>query len=175
MAARSPFEKRIVQMQRAVDKLVANELPKLASQVARAEFELNFRDQGLRTGEGQVQKWPARQNENRTAGGRRNARRSILVKTNKLRHQFRLKPVPGTAVVENYTPYAAIHNRGGRIRGQMRAWATNRRSGKTRLRPSGSPAYMPARPFMVTTPLLLRKIEQAVHEELVRVLGPTNR
>lgn len=169
--AKSPFEKRLQEMLKAAEKLNST-VPMVISQVARDEFDLNFRDQGLRTEEGKVEAWKPRQDPYRTPASRAARRRSILVKSGELRRSFKLAPKPGMAVVQNTTPYARIHNRGGRMRGQMRAWATNRRSRKTRLRPSGSPAYMPARPFMVTTPLLLKRIEEAVHEEVVKTMAP---
>lgn len=174
MATPPPFAKRMAEMRKAINVL-QHSLPKVASQVAKEEFEQNFQAQGLRVSEGQVQKWQPRQREARTVAARNNARRSILVKTGELRRSFQLKPQVGMARVTNPTPYARIHNRGGRIKGQMRAYSTNRKSGKTRLRPSGSPAYMPARPFMVQTPLLRQKINQALHEEVVRVMKPKGR
>lgn len=174
MPNNSPFAKRMAEMRKQITYL-QHSLPRIASQVAQKEFEANFQAQGLRVSEGQVQKWQPRQREARTAAARNNARRSILVKTGELRRNFQMKPQVGMARVINDTPYARIHNRGGRIKGQMRAYATNRKSGKTRLRPSGSPAYMPARPFMVQTPLLRQQVNQALHEEVVRVLSPKGR
>lgn len=168
------FSKRIAEMRKAVNVL-KHSLPRVASQVAREEFDQNFQAQGLRISEGQVKKWQPRQRDARTAAARNRASRSILVKTGDLRRNFQMKPQVGMARVINPTPYARIHNRGGRIKGQMRAYATNLRSGKTRLRKSGSPAYMPARPFMVQTPLLRQKLNQALHEEVVRVMKPKGR
>lgn len=174
MATKLPFAKRMAEMRKQINFL-QHSLPAIASQVAAKEFEQNFQAQGLRVSEGQVQKWKPRQRADRTAAERNNARRSILVKSGELRGHIRTQPTVGMAHVYTKTPYARIHNRGGRIKGQMRAYATNRKSGKTRLRPSGSPAYMPARPFMVQTPLLRQKINQALHEEVVRVLGTKSR
>lgn len=174
MANKFAFEKRINEMKRAAQQL-AHSLPKVASTTARDEFEANFQAQGLRVSEVRVRKWQPRQRAARTATERNNARRNILTKTGKLRDSLLALPQPGLARVATDVVYARIHNRGGRIKGQMRAYATNRKSGKTRLRPSGSPAYMPARPFMVQTPLLRQKINQALHEEVVRVLGTKSR
>ncbi len=174
MATPPPFAKRMAEMRKAITVL-QHSLPKVASQVAKEEFEQNFQAQGLRVSEGQVQKWKPRQRTVRTAAQRNNARRSILVKSGDLRRNLIAQPSPGMARVTNATPYARIHNRGGRMRGQMRAYSTNLRSGLTRLRKSGNPAYMPARPFMVQTPLLRQKINKALHEEAVRVLGPKGR
>lgn len=174
MPNNSPFAKRMAEMRKQITYL-QHSLPRIASQVAQKEFEANFQAQGLRVSEGQVQKWKPRQRADRTAAERNNARRGILSKSGELRGHIRIQPTVGMAHVYTATPYARIHNRGGRIKGQMRAYATNRKSGKTRLRPSGSPAYMPARPFMVQTPLLRQQVNQALHEEVVRVLSPKGR
>mgnify|MGYP002478878622 CR=1 FL=1 len=164
MANKFPFEKRINEMKRVAQQLMQR-APTLASDIALKEFKRNFQAQGLRVSEGQVQKWQPRQLKGSLPP------RPILSKTGDLRDHMRSQPAPGMAKVVSPTPYARIHNRGGRMRGQMRAYSTNRKSGKTRLRPSGSPAHMPARPFMVTTPLLRQKIDQALHEEGDRLLN----
>lgn len=141
-------------------------MPAMASGIAKDEFNRNFQAEGLRVTEGETQKWKQRQRQDRNRRGYIKSQRAILKKSGKLQRAMIPAPVPGMAVVKNDMAYARIHNRGGRIRGQMRAWATNRRSGLTRLRPSGSPAMMPARPFMVTTPILLNHIGKAVMGEL---------
>lgn len=141
-------------------------LPAKVSKIAMEEFDKNFQAQGLRVSKSTVEKWKPRQRPDRGRKGRELGRRAILIKTGELRGSMRLTPTYDYASVSNATPYARIHNRGGRIKGQMRAYATNLRSGLTRLRQSGNPAMMPARPFMVTTPLLLEVIGDAVLKDL---------
>lgn len=147
-------------------KQLVKDMPAIASGIAKDEFNRNFQAQGLRITESETQKWKKRQRQDRNRRGYIKAQRAILKKTGKLQRAMVPAAVPGMAVVQNNMAYARIHNRGGRIKGQMRAWATNRRSGLTRLRPSGSPAMMPARPFMVTTPLLLDNIGKAIIKEM---------
>lgn len=147
-------------------KQLVQRMPAIASSIAMKEFDANFQAQGLRVTESETRKWQPRQRQDRNRRGYIKTQRAILVKSGTLRGNFRPLPQTGVAVVVNDTAYARIHNRGGRIRGQMRAWATNRRSGLTRLRPSGNPAMMPARPFMVSTPLLMDKISTAITGEL---------
>ena len=131
-------------------------LPRVVSVLAQEHFRRNFRKQGAHTGNGgALEKWAPRKD-----GSDRG--RAILVKTGRLRRSLRTKPTGSTARVVNDAPYAAIHNRGGPIRGQMRTWSTNMRTGLTRLRASHTPAKMPARPFMVMDP----KLEEAIRKEV---------
>lgn len=135
------------------------DLPRIASQIALNEFNANFRRQGYLDDSGQLVRWQPRQSD-------KDKGRAILVKTGRLRRAMRAAPTYEYARVVNDTPYAAIHNRGGRIRGQHRAYATNLRSGLAKLRRSGNPAQMPARPFMKTNAPLLRKIGGRILKDL---------
>lgn len=143
-------------------------LPRQVSAIAAQEFRANFRRQGLRTKGETVEKWQPRQVN-------KGARRSILVKTGALRRSIKAAPTYNEARVVNNMPYAAIHNRGGRIKGQRRAYATNLKSGLNRLRQSNSPAEMPARPFMVTTPALLDDVSAHILKRLEGVFKPSMR
>jgi phage gpG-like protein len=132
-------------------------LPKVASGMAKKHFEDNFRKQGAYTGSGgTLEKWEPRKDNRRSAG------RAILVKTGRLRRGLRTAPSYNHARVVNNVPYAAIHNRGGALKGQARAWSTNLRSGLLRRRQSNTPASMPARPFMVGTEPLYNEISEEV-------------
>lgn len=131
------------------------ELPRVVSAMAAQEFRANFRRQGLRTKGSTVEKWKPRQ-------ANTGAKRAILIQTGRLRRGIKAAPTYSEARVVNATPYAAIHNRGGRIKGQKRALATNLKSGLARLRKSSSPAEMPARPFMVTTPALMDDVSSTI-------------
>lgn len=134
-------------------------LPRRVSVLAANEFRANFRRQGLRTKGSTVEPWKPRQ-ENK------GARRSILIKTGRLRRAIKAQPTYDEARVVNNTPYAAIHNRGGKIKGEKRAYASNRKSGLARLRKSGSPATMAARPFMVSTDALMDDVSKSVMDGL---------
>lgn len=140
-------------------------LPRDISMLALGVFQDNFRLQGYKDQEnGEVVPWAPRQND-------KGSKRAILIKTGRLRRGLRPAPSGDYARVINAVPYAAVHNRGLRIRGQRRALATNLRSRKTSLHRSGSAAYMPARPFMTGTPWLLKRIHTAISakvEDLVR-------
>lgn len=140
------------------------ELPMIASKIAENEFRQNFRRQGYRDAGGKVTPW-AKRKDGSDAG------RAVLVKTGRLRRETKAAPTFGHARVLNRTPYAAIHNRGGKIKGRQRVWATGLRTGKTRLRsnPEGAPAAMPARPFMITTPPLLKAIREEISNSLREV------
>jgi phage gpG-like protein len=139
-------------------------LPRIASVLAETEFKGNFRRQGARTGNGgAVEKWQPRQ--------KKDEGRAILVKTGRLRRAVRAAAQRKYARVVNDTPYAAIHNRGGNIKGQARAWSTNLRSGLARLRQGNTPAKMPARPFMVTTEPLLKEISDEILAGLQEVFN----
>lgn len=141
------------------------ELPSRVSDIAVDHFRKNFQYQGLRVGPGSTEKWEPRKDNTKGAG------RAILVKTGRLRRSLKPRPTHDTARVVASAPYAAIHNRGGRIRGRERAWATSLRSGRTALRhnPGGAPATMPARPFMRTTILLERHVRMLVSKGLREV------
>lgn len=140
-------------------------LPRIASKLAENEFKGNFRRQGARTGGGgQVVKWQPRQSG-------KDKGRAILVKTGALRRAVRAAPQRHYARVVNDRPYAAIHNRGGALKGQARAWASNVRSGLARLRQSNTPAAMPARPFMVTTDPLMKAISDEILAGLEEVFN----
>jgi phage gpG-like protein len=131
-------------------------LPRVASDMAQTHFEDNFKRGGALTGAGgSLEKWEPRKS-NKGKG------RAILVKTGRLRRAVRSAPQGKYARVVNATPYAAIHNRGGSIKGQARAWSTNLRSGLARMRQSNTPAKMPARPFMVTTDPLMKDISDEI-------------
>lgn len=149
-------------------RAMRRKLPATVSQMAVTTFKENFKAQGLVVTAGQVEKWKPRQKPR----GRSNpARRAILIKTGRLRRSLRAAPTYDYARVVTSVPYAAIHNRGGQMRGQKRAYATNLRSGLTKLRQSGSPAMMPARPFMVTTPLLLSKVGTYMQGQLEQLFN----
>lgn len=143
-------------------------LPRQVSAIAAQEFRANFRRQGLRTTGESVEKWQPRQSS-------KGARRAILVKTGALRRSIKAAPTYNEARVVNNMPYAAIHNRGGNIKGQKRAFATNIKSGLTRLRQSGSKATMPARPFMATTPALLDDVSAHILKQLEGVFNTSSR
>jgi phage gpG-like protein len=132
------------------------ELPRIASKLAENHFRANFRRQGAFTGSGgSLEKW-----EPRRSG--KDKGRAILVKSGRLRRALRSAPNFKYARVINNTPYAAIHNRGGALKGQAAAWSTNLRSGLIRRRQSNTPAAMPARPFMVTTEPLAKEISAEI-------------
>ncbi|MEO8589422.1 MAG: phage virion morphogenesis protein [Flavobacteriales bacterium] len=130
------------------------DLPRIASVMALNEFKGNFRRQGFRTRAGNVEKWAPRK---RLANGR-----AILIQTGRLRRALKAAPTYQFARVVNNTPYAAIHNRGGRIKGEMQALSSNLRSKMARMRPSGQPAMMPARPYMMGTKPLVDDISKEI-------------
>ena len=140
------------------------ELPAIASGLAVLEFKGNFKRGGYRTGGGTVEQWRPRQMD-------KGAKRAILIKTGRLRSAIKAAPTYTHARVVNATPYAAIHNRGGDIKGHARVWATGVKSKLTRLRsnPQGPKATMPARPFMITTKPLLDDISAEILEGLETV------
>jgi len=140
-------------------RVYRRQLPRKVSAMAAQEFRANFRRQGLRTKGSTVEQWEPRQ-ENK------GAKRAILVKTGRLRRAIKAAPTYDEARVVNNTPYAAIHNRGGKIKGQKSAFATNVKSKVTKRRPSGAPAMMPARPFMVTTDALMDDVSEAIMKGL---------
>lgn len=142
-------------------------LPAVASAIAVSQFKNNFKAQGLVVAPGKVEKWAPRK------GIQKGASRAILIKSGRLRRSMRPSPTYQYARVVSSAPYAAIHNQGGRIRGYARSYASNLRSKKTKLRTNspvggigGSPAIMPARPFMRTTPMLLDAITKYNTEQL---------
>lgn len=139
-------------------------LPRVVSVMAQEHFRRNFRKQGAYTGNGgALEKWAPRKD-----GSDRG--RAILVKTGRLRRSLRTMPKGSTARVVNDAPYAAIHNRGGVLKGEARTWSTNLRTGLMRLRSaSGTPARMPARPFMVMTKPLEEEIRKEVSQGLEEV------
>lgn len=136
-------------------RVYRRELPRKVSAIAAQEFRANFRRQGLRTSGSTVEKWKPRVAD-------KGAKRAILIKSGRLRRAIKPQPTYNEARVVNNTPYAAIHNQGGRIKGEKRALASNRKSGLARLRKSGSPAEMPARPYMVSTDALMTDIRKEI-------------
>lgn len=132
--------------------------PALVSGIAVNEFRANFRRQGYRKTKSGVEKWVARKVNTGSAG------RAILIKSGRLRRAIRSAPTYKEARVIINVPYAAIHNRGGKLRGFERVWATALKSKRTTLRSNkgGTPAKMPARPFAITTPPLLDDISNAL-------------
>lgn len=141
-------------------------LPRVVSVMAQEHFRQNFRRQGALTGNGgSLEKWAPRKDGSDKG-------RAVLVKTGRLRRSLRTKPSGSTARVVNDAPYARIHNRGGLLKGEARTWSTNLRTGLTRLRSgSGTPAKMPARPFMVMTDPLEKAIRKEVSQGLEEVFN----
>ncbi len=139
-------------------------LPTAVSALAAADFRSNFRRQGVRTSKSAVDKWKPRQ-------GGKDPGRALLISSGRLRRGIRPAPLGSVARVINTVPYAAIHNRGGSMRGQMRAASTNLRTRLQRLRRSGHAAQMPARPFMVTTDPLIDEVRAHIMEGLNKVFN----
>lgn len=140
-------------------------LPALVSGIAANDFRKNFRRQGVEVTKGNVEKWKPRR-------GKSDKGRALLIKSGRLRRGIRPSPTYDYARVVNAVPYAAIHNRGGAIKGQARAYATNLRSGLVKLRSSGHGATMPARPYMVTTQPLMDTIGKTILDGLQPVFNP---
>lgn len=144
------------------------ELPTIVSNMARNEFQDNFGREGVggyRTAAG-FQAWTPRKAPPRN---RRDASRSVLVKSARLRRGLRIAPDYQHARVINRVPYAPIHNDGGKIRGRARVVARSRRTGKLTWRRTASPATMPARPFMEPSPQLMADIEKELFTEIDRL------
>lgn len=143
-------------------KRMFRELPIKASNIAVNEFKENFRRQGYE-GESGTVTWKPRT----TIKNDRDKSRSILIKSGRMRRATRPAPLSEVARVVNDTPYAQIHNEGGEIKGTFDIRAFRRKNGqKVRAHTRRVNTTIEARPFMITTPKLMRDIELMVFAEL---------
>jgi phage gpG-like protein len=161
-------------------KAYQRNLPMLVSGIAEQEFKENFKRQGYRDGNG-VKKWKKRNPDTRPG-------RAILIKSGRLKRGFKKRPDANTARVINDVPYAKAHNEGDQstvsIKGHTRtltkanARFTNIKAKKaytkkiktTRrdhlVKAHSRKNNLPARPFMVTTPALLKDIDSRIQKDI---------
>lgn len=156
--------------------------PKAAGKMALKFINGNFRSQS----------WEGRPWKKRR-GGKRNARRAILVDTGALRRGNQMAVMPGAVRIFNDVPYAAAHNNGyygtvsvkghsRRIYGRFKVSSLSTRrtskkrleSGKTSVKPHSRLMRIPRRQFAPTkerpSPTLNRSIRRYTQLEVLRIL-----
>lgn len=173
-----PFENMLRQYRRFRQRLTAE-----VSVLATNEFKENFRRRGYMSDQG-LKKWKPRAKDKK-------AGRAILVASGRLKRSLRPAPTYNDARVVTDVPYAQVHNEGGKAVVKVRAH--NRRkfskttvqtltksgkkrnktmkavSGKTKVKAHKRKQNIVARPFMLTTAPLLRKIDHHVETELHKI------
>lgn len=139
-------------------------LPKEVSIIALNEFKGHFRLGGYYGSGGAVIKWKKRAKE---SGG---AKRGLLMKSGRLRRGLQSAPSGDSARVINDVPYAAIHNEGGHINktANVRSYRT-KKGAKVKSHKRKMNTTIPARPYMITTPRLVDKINDHIESGLTKL------
>jgi phage gpG-like protein len=145
-------------------------LPRQVSSMALREFRHNFKIQGYRSDFG-VEFWkPIKKKK-----GQR--RRTILVKSGRLRRSMRVAPDRNTARVITDVPYAKVHNEGfeGTVTVKKRKLKPTRKRGKTKTKIKNTfrklgkgkrKMKIPARPFMKPGQPFFNVMEREVLKKL---------
>jgi phage gpG-like protein len=125
-------------------------LPDIISTIAVNDFKENFRRQGYIGNSGELINWQPRK-INKGKG------RAILVKSGRLKRDIRKKPDYRSARAVTSVPYAQAHNEGfkGRIKVRGKKVKEHYRN-----------ANIPKRPFMITTPALINRINTRIETDL---------
>lgn len=171
-----PFEL----LQKDFRKMMAK-MPRKIAEVAITEFDENFNRQGFKD-EGITPWQPLKRMP-------RGGKRTILIKSGRLRRSWRNKSNSLEAVVQNYAPYAQIHNEGGEISNKggtrtlsFREFKRGKNAGRILFSKAkranfeqevNIPAYkikMPKRQFMGYSKSLERQILSLIDHELDKLL-----
>lgn len=147
------------------------ELTTVASNIALNEFEGNFGRNGsggYRDDAGKFVAWEPRKVETTRTGRRvKTSRRSILVRSGRLKRSFKRTPTFTKARVINTAPYASIHNEGGLIKGTVTVREHTRKGGsKVRQHTRKVNTEMPKRPFMEGNKAINDEINSHINNEL---------
>ena len=98
-----------------------------------------------------------------------------MIKTGRLRRGFINAPYADTARVRNYTPYAKIHNEGGKLNGTVTVRAHRRKNGsKVKSHSRKMNSTIPARPFMVTGSRLIDKIDKHINTKITDIFNTSD-
>lgn len=139
-------------------------LPREVSAIALNEFKGHFRAGGYYGAGGGLVPWKKR------AGTEGGAKRALLIKAGRLRRGLQAAPRADSARVINDVPYAAIHNEGGHINKTVTVRAyRNRKGAKVKSHKRKMNLTIPARPFMITTPRLVEKIDRHIESGLTKL------
>lgn len=168
-------------------------LPMKVSAVAQKEFKENFTRQGYEDKSG-VTKWKKRKQPE----GKGREGRALLIKTGRLRRSPRKQPDAKTARVVSDVPYAKAQNEGSNEnvsvkkhsrrkfkhehegtgvfsvktrRERMRS--VKRANGSGEVKSHRRKMNLVARPFMITTDALIRKINKAVGNDIDDIFKST--
>ena len=150
-----------------------SELTTVASSIAENEFTENFGRNsvgGYRDGS-TFTAWQKR----KSIAGKRDSKRSVLVKSGRMRRSFAKRPTLAYARVVNTAPYAKIHNEGGQISGEFKVRSHSRRTRKGNVNVSAHSrnvnTNMPKRPFMVTNKNIIDAIDNHVSKSLNKIFN----
>lgn len=163
-------------------KRLRRRLPREVAIIAAKHFKDNFRRQGILSN-GTVISWKPRK------FNRKDNTRAILIKSGRLRRAIRPSSSGDYAIVTNDTPYAEIHNEGGKIEStasigahtrntydhdevsapgaRKEKWKkTQRGNHQVKAHSRKLNTTIPARPFMVTTSDLENEFEEHLFDEI---------
>lgn len=154
--------------------------PRLVGGLAVSHFKQSFKDQGFT--DVSLDKWEPRKRDNTSRRGRR----SVLIKTGKLRRSVRIvRTGPGRVIVGTNLPYSQIHNEGGPVKATQKVpLHTRRRHSRTQrgrrvtVREHEVSAHsrqmdftMPKRQFIGRSLRLNRKIQKGIVKQLSKVFS----
>lgn len=162
-------------------KAMMSRLPGEVSVIAQGHFIQNFQRQGYIDQAGRTVQWKKRSFE------RPGKQRAILIQSGSLRRSVRPRPGLMTARVVADANHARLHNRGGEIEitPKMRRyfWAMHAKvkgaytEGRVnreaefwkRMALAKGPIRIPARPFMVSNPVLMDQIRKHTFNSIERI------
>lgn len=191
------FQKHIMGKRYELSMLIQRTLPVKVGNMAKSHFQNNFRKSGFM--DGSLQKWTVTKRQKE--GGKQAGSQYGPLLSSRAHLMRNTRSVPGKAKVSivNNTPYAGIHNEGGRINSKPRitprmrkfAWAKFygiagkekegavvpedammwKRLALTKKQNLNITAVIPQRKFIGDSKLLKENVRKKINEEIQKILN----